>query len=152
MNTSDLVVFIARLFSHVREATANAGNRVEAIQKWGGGSKGDSWCCWFVTMVLDLAFMGKSPIPRLGSCQEVLELARKNGWTHTQGMRGDLALFLNSEGHAHHIGICISDSYKGFCNVIAGNTSPDGASPNGTGVFEHNTFPSVYVAYPRSGQ
>lgn len=149
MTPSSIVVFLARHFLHVREAGANSGCRVEAIQKWGGGRKGDSWCCWFATMVLDLAFVGLSPIPRMGSCQEVLDLAKKNGWTRPQGMAGDLALFLNSEGRAHHIGICTQDSYKGDCMVIAGNTSKDGKSPNGTGVYEHLTTPDVYVAYPR---
>jgi hypothetical protein len=150
MNRSDLVVFIARLFLYVREAaTPNTGLRVEAIQKWGGGSRGDSWCCWFVTMVLDIAFAGKSPILRHGACQYVYDVAKKNGWLESQGMKGDIALFLNSEGRAHHIAICTEDSYKGRCMAIAGNTSPDGTSNNGTGVFEHYTFPSVYVAYPR---
>jgi len=63
---------VARQFLFVREASIqNTGQRVEAIQKWGGGIKGESWCCYFATMVLDICFQGKSPIPRLGACQDV---------------------------------------------------------------------------------
>jgi len=49
---------IARQYLFVREASQNKGQRVEAIQKWSGGDAGQSWCCYFVTMVLDICFQG----------------------------------------------------------------------------------------------
>ena len=73
-------VDVARLFLHIREAGPNTGQRVEAIQKWSGGIAGQSWCCYFVTMVLDLCYGGTSPIPRQGACQGVYDLAKQNKW------------------------------------------------------------------------
>lgn len=137
---------IARQFAFVREATANAGQRVEAIQKWSGGNKGDSWCCEFATMVLDICFQGQSPIPRGAVVQDVYALAKTKGWVTKSPSVGDLFLYVNGDDHAHHIGI--------ITNVldmigIAGNTSEDGASSNGTGVYEHAVNAKVFVAYPR---
>jgi hypothetical protein len=149
VNRSEIVVFLARRFSHVREAGANTGARVEAIQKWCGGKAGESWCCYFATMVLDLAFDGKSPIPRDGVCQAVYELAQNKGWVRDRGEVGDLFLYVDENDHAHHIGI-ITETYRfADYDAIAGNTSEDGKSTNGTGVFEHAVSPSVFIHYPR---
>jgi hypothetical protein len=138
---------IARLFSFVREASPNKGQRVEAIQKWGGGEPGDSWCCFFATMVLDICFQGNSPIPRLGACQSVYELAKKNNWLVATPQKEDVFLYVNASDHAYHIGI-ITDGANG----IAGNTSEDGKSSNGNGVYEHriSSSPNVkYIRFPR---
>lgn len=141
---------IARQFLFVREASANAGNRVEAIQKWGGGLKGQSWCCWFATMVLDICFEGNAPIPRLGACQDVYNLAKAKGWLTTKPVKDDVYLYVNDQDHAHHIGIITVD---GGGIGIAGNTSEDGVSSNGDRVAEHgiSTNPTKikYVHYPR---
>lgn len=139
-------VAIARLFLHVREAGPNTGQRVEAIQKWCGGQAGQSWCCYFATMVLDICFGGKSPVPRLGVCQDVYDLAKKNGWVTTTPSVGDLYLFVTPDDHAHHIGFVTStDPLTG----ISGNTSEDGTSSNGDRVAEHTIGRAVFVAYPR---
>jgi len=139
---------IARQFLFVREAGPNKGNRVEAIQQWGGGIAGQSWCCWFATMVLDICFEGNAPIPRLGACQSVYDLATKNGWLVSKPQKDDIFLYINSEDHAHHIGF-ITEGGQG----IAGNTSEDGTSSNGDRVAEHtiSTNPArvKYVRYPR---
>lgn len=145
------VVEIARLFLFVREAQEqgqNRGLRVEAIQKWGGGLPGDSWCAWWATMVLDLFFKGQSPVPRMGSCEAIHQLAQTNGWVTETPSEGDLALAINSAGIAHHIGIVTqSDPLV----TIAGNTSADGSSANGDRVAEHPVSRETYtfVAYPR---
>lgn len=128
------VLEIARLFLYVREAEANKGLRVEAIQKWSGGAPGDSWCCEFATMVLDLAYAGNSPIPRLQACQAVLDLATTNGWLVEEPEPEDLFLYVNDAGHAHHIGFVTAVSPL---TGIAGNTSADGTSSNGDRVAEH---------------
>lgn len=144
------VTDIARLFLYVREAGANMGQKVEAIQKWCGGEKGQSWCCYYATMVLDIFFQGKSPIPRLGACQDVYDLAKKNGWLTTTPLKDDIFLYVDSNDHAHHIGIITVD---GGGVGIAGNTSEDGTSSNGDRVAEHaittNPAKIKYVHYPR---
>jgi len=139
---------IARQFLYVREAGANKGLRVEAIQKWSGGAPGQSWCCHFVTMVLDICFQGSSPIPRQGACQVVYDQAKNEGWLTDNPVWDDLYLYVNDEDHAHHIGIITENK-----NGIAGNTSEDGTSSNGDRVAEHsissNPARVKYVHYPR---
>ncbi len=138
MNKKYSQVEIARQFLFVREAQSqgqNTGQRVEAIQKWSGGNKGDSWCCEFATMVLDICFQGNAPIPRLQACQDVYDLAKKNGWITTEPKEGDIFLYVNEQDHAHHIGIITQD---GGGIGIAGNTSEDGSSSNGDRVAEHS--------------
>lgn len=141
---------IARQFLYVREAGPNTGQKVEAIQKWCGGSAGQSWCCYLATMVLDICFQGNAPIPRLGACQDVYEMAKKNGWVTVVPVKDDLFVYVNDNDHAHHIGIC---TISGGTIGIAGNTSEDGTSSNGTGVFEHtlttNKAHIKFIHYPR---
>jgi hypothetical protein len=158
MTSNITPVDVFRLFKRVREVAGrqNEGQRVEAIQTWCGGKKGDSYCCYLATMVLDLffAYFDKdSPIPREGSCQAVYELAKKNGWVTTTPSVGDLFLYVDENGHAHHIGMVTNIPYtrdpRGALVGIAGNTSPDGKSSNGTGVFEHEISAKVFIHYPR---
>lgn len=141
-------VEIARQFLFVHEADQNAGQRVEAIQKWCGGAKGQSWCCYFATMVLDICFEGKAPIEREGACQAVYDLAKKQNWITTVPVPGDIVLHVNADDHAHHIGFVVTVSPL---TSIAGNTDSTGQSSNGDRVAEHAISPSgkVYVRYPR---
>lgn len=144
-------VAVARQFRFVRESQRlgpNKGARVEAIQRWSLGSPGDSWCCEFATMVLDLAFQGNSPVGRLQACEDVHSLALVQHWTTETPAPGDLVLSINDAGKAHHIGIVTAVSPL---TSIAGNTSSDGVSANGDGVYEHAISPSskVFVHYPR---
>lgn len=142
------VVDTARQFLFVREVSQNRGRQVEAIQRWANGQPGDSWCCEFVTMVLDISFCGKSPFPPLRAVEDVYNLAKKNNWMTITPSEGDLFIYVDSNNHAHHVGI-----YTGNNNGIAGNTSQDGMSSNGTGVFEHslNMSPThtLFIRYPR---
>lgn len=150
-------VELFRCFKHLREATGNNdGARVEGVQTWGGGKKGDSWCCWLFTMVLDMYFKGylgkESPIPREGACEAVHKLVQTKNWFTEIPEIGDGYLFINAEGLAHHIGMVTEKLAKGF-KGIAGNTSEDGKSSNGTGCFEHeflyNYNKIVFFKYPR---
>lgn len=160
------IVDLFRAFRHVRERQdePNAGMRVEAIQRWCGGRKGDSWCCYIATMVLDLWFCGilglESPVPRLGACDDVLNLARKNGWIRESPAVGDLYLFVRDPDgpagprgmeDAYHIGM-VTDVGNGTFVGISGNTSEDGLSANGTGVFERQLElkpgKHLFVRYP----
>jgi hypothetical protein len=140
---------IARQYLFVREAGANTGQRVEAIQRWSGGQPGESWCCYFATMVLDICYEGKSPVPRLGVCQDVYELAKQNDWITPVPMPGDLVLSIDPEkDHAHHIGIV---AQVAPLTSIAGNTDDTGSSSNGDRVAEHPISPAnkVFVRVPR---
>ena len=141
-------VAVARQFAYVREAGANHGLRVEAIQHWSDGQFGDSWCMEFATMCLDIAYQGAAPIPRQGSCEAVRQLAISKGWIADSPSVGDLVLSINDQGLAHHVGIVTDTSPL---TSIAGNTSADGVSSNGDGVYEHAISPAskVYVHYPR---
>lgn len=151
MPTSDDIIRIARLFLFVREAGQNQGMRVNAIQKWSGGFAGDPWCCYWATMVLDLAFAGAMPAPlqRTGSCQRLYEWAKLAGWVTETPAKGDLFLYVNEGGHAHHVGIVTA--VDGTTVVgIAGNTSADGRSDNGDRVAERAVpLANVFIAYPR---
>lgn len=121
--------------------------RVEAIQHWSGGQPGDSWCCEFVTMILDICFQGSSPIPRLQACQSVYDLAIKNSWLVENPMKDDLFIYVNDHDHAHHIGIITTEYNTG----IAGNTSADGMSSNGDRVAEHSLSKThiKYIRFPK---
>jgi hypothetical protein len=144
---------IARQYLFVREAQSlgqNQGQRVNAIQVWAGGlaAIGTSWCCWFVTMVLDICFQGVSPIPRLGRCQDVYDLAKKESWITEVPLPGDIVLSVDEHDHAHHIAFYVS----GIPLVtIGGNTDATGTSSNGDRVAEHAVSPKgkVFVRYPR---
>lgn len=141
---------IARQFLFVREAGQNKGQRVEAIQKWSGGIAGQSWCAYFLTMVLDVSYQGNSPIPRLGACQDIYDLAKKNNWVTSNPSKDDVFLYIDDNQHAHHCGIITEN---GGAIGIAGNTSADGLSSNGNMVAEHSlsTNPKhiVFIHYPR---
>jgi hypothetical protein len=141
-------VDIARQFLYVREAGANRGLRVEAIQHWSDGQFGDSWCMEFATMVLDICFEGSAPIERQGSCETVHQLAKDKGWVADSASVGDLVLSINDQGLAHHVGIV---SALEPLSSIAGNTSEDGVSSNGDRVAEHVITPAskVFVHYPQ---
>jgi hypothetical protein len=138
---------IARQFRFVREAVSapNSGQRVEGIQAWCGGNRGASWCAYFATLVLDICFQGESPVPRTGSCQEIYLLAKQRDWLTTVPTVNDLFLYTVND-RAHHVGIVTSTNPL---TGIAGNTSPDGSNPNGTGVFEHALNARWFVHYPR---
>lgn len=140
------IVDIARLFLFVREVPQNKGARVNGIQLWSLGQSGDSWCCEFASMMLDLAYQGNAPIPRTGSCEVVRQIAETKGFMVETPSVGDLVLSINSAGVAHHIGICTGTPLT----TIAGNTSPDGLSENGNGVYEHPVDPThkLFVHLP----
>lgn len=125
-------VAIARQFKFIRETLgANRGVWVEAFQRIGDGKPGDSWCADFVSGVLWICYQGPPPIPRTGSCDVMWGIAKQ--YEVTVPAPGDV--FFRVKGiDAHHVGIVTE---TGPLAGIAGNTSEDGKSSNGTGVFEH---------------
>lgn len=141
---------VARQFRFVRELPQNRGQRVEAIQRWSGGSPGQSWCCHFATMVLDICYQGASPVPRGGSCDIVLAIAKDQGWLVADPEPGDLYLRVRAGDDAHHIGF-VTDVSPNSIGQLSGNTSKDGKSNNGDGVYENvivRTPDLVFIRLP----
>lgn len=129
-------VAIARQFKFVRETLgANRGVFVEAFQRIGDGKPGDSWCADFVSFVLWVCYQGPPPLPRTGSCDVMWAVARELETTSPQP--GDVFFRVKADGDAHHVGI-VTQVYPDRVRCIAGNTSEDGQSSNGTGVFEND--------------
>lgn len=125
-------VTISRQWLFVREQGQNKGRFVEGIQHWSGGQFGDSWCCEFACMILDICFQGNSPITKFQAVQDVYNLAKKNGWMTNNPTANDIFIYVDDNDHAHHIGFITGQGVG-----IAGNTSEDGTSSNGDRVAEH---------------
>lgn len=144
----NLLTAIARLFSFVREVGgANRGLWVSMFQQYTGNAPGDSWCCSFVSYLLALKYNGKSPLTKTASCAAMLAQARTLGMEKALPIPGDLFFYVNDAGHAHHVGI-ITQTMP--LTGIAGNTSEDGQSSNGDGVYEHAlNVPSKHITYVR---
>lgn len=145
-------VAIARQFRYVREAGANHGARVEAIQHWALGTFGDSWCDEFgVGFILDICYQGASPFPRTtdinASTISALAYAKSKGWVTTTPAVNDLVFSVHPDGAPHHVAIVSAVSPLAS---IAGNTSSDGVSSNGDGVYEHaiSAADKVFVHLP----
>jgi hypothetical protein len=145
--TPESLTAVARYFLFVRETEGpNRGAFVEFFQRFAGGVPGDSWCCDFLSLVLDVAYHGHSPLLRSGACQVLLDAARKAGLVVATPEVDTLYFFVTAEGHAHHVGIVTGvEPLTG----IAGNTSEDGTSSNGTGVFEHVIQDGDFVVFVR---
>lgn len=140
------LVEIARLFLFVREVgKPNSGLWVNIFQRFVGIDDGQSWCAAFVCFVLAIWYEGRNELPftATGVCQDIYRWAKKYAWIITAPRPGDLYLYVNSADHAHHVGIV-----TGAGQGIAGNTSADGKSDNGTGVFEH-ALPESGVVFVR---
>ncbi len=144
-------VDIARQFRFVRETLgANRGAFVEAFQRVGDGRPGDSWCMDFLSFVLWMCYQGPAPLPRTGACAVALAVAQANGWVVKAPAVNDVFFRVDETGHAHHVGL-VTQLYPDRFGSIAGNTSSDGISSDGTGVFEHDIqyAPSiVFVTLP----
>lgn len=155
MNKRQLLIIAARLFLFVREVGgANKGLWVGIFQRFVGIDPGQSWCAAFVCFVAAIIFEGKGnlPFPCTGVCEEIHQYAVKHDMVTTTPQPGDLYLFVDDTGHAHHVGFYTGRDGVGNAIGIAGNTSADGLSSNGDRVAEHplNVVPRhiVYIALP----
>ena len=121
---------IAALFLFVKEQPlgSNKGRWVEAIQRVGNSPQigKDPWCASFVTMVLDIAYGGKNPLPATASCDVLLEHARKKGWLRDAPELDDVGLRLKSPTDADHAFI-VASVRPGDVDTVEGNTKDDGA-------------------------
>lgn len=138
---------IARRFAFVRETEGpNRGRFVEFFLRFTGNVPGESWCASFESVCEDIAF-GKAVTPRTASCQEKLDWAVRKGRVVREPAVDDLVFSINAQGRAHHIAVCSGTSPL---MAVAGNTSPDGLSDNGVGVYEHeiNRTGKIFVRLP----
>lgn len=143
---------VARRFNFVRETDGpNDGTWVSLFQRFTGNRPGDSWCASFVSLVLDVCYRGIPPLRRSASCQSILDECTRKGFVALVGtgpQPDDLFFYVGPQG-AHHIGIVTDVTPVGVVG-IAGNTSADGRSSDGTGVFEHTLAPdAVFARLPR---
>lgn len=131
---------------------------VEAIQRIGESKPGDSWCMSFVSMVLWIAYQGPAPLPRTAGCDVAYTVAKNLGYVVAIPAPGDVFFRVRPagsvpDGDAHHTGF-VTQTYPDRIGSIAGNTSEDGQSSNGTGVFEHdlklNPATLVFVRLPEA--
>jgi hypothetical protein len=145
------LIEIARWFRFVREIGGpNDGRWVRMIQKLTGNKPPDSWCASFVSLVVGIAYQGKPPLPYSASCDVLLTAARAQGLVVNTPASGDLFFYVHPPDDAHHVGIVTYvSSDKKAVNGIAGNTSRDGTSSNGDGVYEHAVDLSQYPVYVR---
>lgn len=146
MTTASLSV-LARRLNFIRETAPNDGAWVSWIQRFTGNQPGDSWCASFVCMILDVAYRGKSPLVKSASCRVLLADAARHGWIVDRAEPDDLFFYVK-DAVAHHVGI-VSNVTPSTIEGIAGNTSEDGTSSNGTGVFEHAIQPAIFVRIPK---
>lgn len=143
---------VAKRLDFIRETEGpNRGYWVEFLQSFCDGVPGDSWCADFESFVEHVAYKGKNPTPRTGSTNAKLDFCLAKGWITKTPQVDDLYFYVHPTGRAHHIGI-VSGVKGAAIWGIAGNTSSDGKSSNGDGVYEHaiSVGPSVvFVRLPR---
>lgn len=142
--TDILLKLLAYAALTIREVPAgsNGGERVESVQRWGGGVRGDSWCAFFVYWAGSLAAVASGtqwPLPRTGSCEVLHQFALKNKLIVNAPRKGDVYLLLNDQGRAHHTGFVTAFHLESF-DEISGNTSDPSKPPSreGFGVFPHS--------------
>lgn len=133
---------IAEQYAFVRETLGpNRGVFVESIQRISDNRPGESWCMSFVSMCLWIAYQRQPLLPRTGACAVAYAVAKQSGWITQTPVRGDVFFRLDvATDHAHHTGF-VAKTYPNDptrVSAIAGNTSADGLSSNGVGVFTHD--------------
>lgn len=140
-------IAIARQFKFVRETLGpNHGAWVEAFQRIGDGKRGDSWCADFLSAVLWICYQGPAPLPRTGSTRVMFDAAQP--FLVGLPQPNDVFFRVTAQGTPHHVGL-VTRVYPDRIGTIAGNTSEDGISSDGTGVFEHDVPLSPSLTFAR---
>lgn len=137
MTLAEAIVATARKYEGVVEqppgSNSNTGPYINDWLAFVNQPPGQSYCAAFACSVVheartDLA-MGPLQFKKSASALKLLEINKDLLTTDPQP--GDLVIFRHERGLGH-VGIVTAPGV-----YISGNTSPDGKSRNGTGVFEH---------------
>lgn len=116
---------------------SNAGNEIEAIQRFTGNRKGDPWCASAVAFVGGSMLESAWPVPKTASCDVILEWARAKGRLVDRPSFGALFLVMKSDKDATHVGAVEAVNPDGSFKTIEGNaadpTKP--ATREGVGAF-----------------
>jgi hypothetical protein len=136
------LVQIMRLFLFVREVGGpNKGVWVGLFQSYTGNKAGDSWCASFLCFCLSIFYKGLSPFAKTASCDVLREQMIRLAKRVRAPQPGDVFFYMNGTD-AHHVGVvaeirAVNGATDEMVIGIAGNTSKDGRSSNGDGVYEH---------------
>lgn len=149
-STAASLTAVAKHLDFIRETEgANRGFWVEFLQRFCDGVPGDSWCADFESLVEEVAYKGHNKTPRSGATNVKLAFCKKQGWIVKTPQVDDIFFYVYADtGLAHHIGI-VTGVANGKITAIAGNTSENGKSDNGTGVFEHTISAGPTTVFAR---
>ena len=130
------VLSVARAMRWVKEIGPNRGQAVEAILASVGLEPGAPWCAAFVSYCGRAALGSFWPLPMVGGCASLGEVAEERGILKPTPSPGAVFLLYSPElRRFRHTGFLIRPADPGEWHTVEGNASPDG-SPEGTGVFE----------------
>jgi hypothetical protein len=133
------IVKTARSYQHVVEDPlgSNSGPLIDHWQAFVGAHPGDPWCAGFACSVVHEARLLErmGPLEFKRSSGALRLLAINSALVTTDPQPGDLIIWNHGNGKGH-VSIKTGDATH-----IAGNTSPDGKSRQGTGVYEHEYDP-----------
>lgn len=139
----DAVLGAAAMLMPVRELEGNRGRFIEAMQFFTGGRAGDPWCADLVYYVgAHVLGSVRWPLPRTGSCDEVLRFARARGILRERPARGHVFLVLKSETDAVHAGFVDGVFDDASWRSREGNSNELGAR-EGIGVYANTRGTSV---------
>jgi hypothetical protein len=137
LDAVETLISVARAHLWVREyGGPNRGQGVEAILALVHLKAGAPWCAAFVAYIGHAVLGVAWPLPLVGGCATIGDVARAKKLIRTTPQAGDVfILHLPAKRRFGHTGFVTVVHADGSCGTIEGNTSSDG-SPEGTGVFE----------------
>jgi hypothetical protein len=135
MSLADQIVATARSYLNVQEDPigSNSGPLIDDWLAFVGGHPGDPWCSAFACVAVHEARMLEKlpPLEFRRSSGALRLLAINSALVTDDPQPGDFLIWDHGGGKGH---VSIK---TGTETHIAGNTSPDGKSRQGYGVFEH---------------
>lgn len=129
---------------------SNTGPRVNEYIRSVGLKPPVFWCACFLYWCVDHAAneLGvTNPLPRTGSCDAILEWARRGGHLCNDPQPGDFFLHMASENDATHIGMVVKDNGSTI-ETIEGNSNA-GGSNNGIEVAARPARPKAKLKFVR---
>lgn len=140
MTLAEQIVASARAYEGVEEEPigSNSGPLIDHWLAFVGAKPGDAWCSAFACAVVheSRVLLGMHPLTFRVSAGALSLLSKNQTLVTTDPQSGDLIVWDHGQGKGH---VSIK---TGPDTHIAGNTSPDGKSRQGYGVFEHAYDPT----------